>query len=167
MSRAGLYTPKVAELFCSTLAETGRIDKAAAAVGVSRKTIGDWRTRYPVFAKAMDEARRIATTILEDEAWRRAHDGVVQVIYHKGKAVGEVRTYSDALLGMLLRANDPAKYLQKLQASELPLPPPSADDLLEVAKKIAFIMTRAQLLVKDGNAEHDKSPGRTAIPARN
>ena len=115
----------------------------------------------------MDEARKIATTILEDEAWRRAHDGVIQIIYHKGRAVGEVKTYSDALLGLLLRSNDPAKYRDRFQASELPATPPSAEDLLEIAKKIAFIMTRAQLLVKDGHAEHDKSAGRTALPTRN
>lgn len=166
MGRLSAYTPKVAERFCQELAETGRIDRAADAIGVTRKTIGDWRIRYPVFAKAMDEARKIATTILEDEAWRRAHDGVIQIVYHKGRAAGEVRTYSDALLGMLLRANDPAKYRERFQASELPVTPPSADDLLEIAKKIAFIMTRAQLLTKDGHADN-KPPRCPAISARN
>ena len=167
MGRMSNFTPAVAERFCQTLAETGRIDKASDSIGVTRKTIYDWRAKFPVFATAMDEARKIATGILEDEAWRRAHDGVIEVIYHRDRAVGEVRKYSDRLLLMLLKANDPAKYGESFQASDLSVPPPSADDLLEIAKKIAFIMTRAQLLVKDGHAEHDKPAGRTALPTRN
>ena len=46
----------------------------------------------------------------EDEAVRRAHDGVDEPVFYQGKACGVVRKYSDTLLIFLLKGRRPEKY---------------------------------------------------------
>jgi hypothetical protein len=47
---------------------------------------------------------------LEDEAVRRAYEGVERPVFQGGKQVGVVREYSDTLLIFLLKALRPEKY---------------------------------------------------------
>jgi hypothetical protein len=62
------------------------------------------------FAAAWAEAIEQGTQALEDEARRRAVDGVEEPVYQKGELVGSVRRYSDNLLMFLLRGRRPAVY---------------------------------------------------------
>ncbi|WP_254240927.1 terminase [Achromobacter insolitus] len=64
------------------------------------------------FAKAWDQAIRIATLGLEDEARRRAQEGVDEPVFYLGSQCGTVRKYSDTLLIFLLKAHD-HKYREK------------------------------------------------------
>ena len=96
------FTPKNVARFCEMLAETGQVGKSARAIGVSRMTVWNWRQKHPKFREAWDAALKIATTTLEDEAWRRAHEGNEEPVYHNGECVGMVRKYSDTLLIFLL-----------------------------------------------------------------
>jgi hypothetical protein len=52
----------------------------------------------------------LAVGALEDEALRRAVEGVEEPVYQGGKQVGVIRKYSDALLMFLLKAARPEKY---------------------------------------------------------
>jgi hypothetical protein len=52
----------------------------------------------------------LATTLLEDEAKRRACNGVLKPVFQGGKKVGVVREYSDTLLIFLLKCWHPARY---------------------------------------------------------
>ena len=48
--------------------------------------------------------------MLEDEAKRRAYEGVKKPVYQGGKRVGYVQEYSDTLLIFLLKGTNKAKY---------------------------------------------------------
>ncbi len=63
------------------------------------------RRRDEKFARAWDRALDSATDRLEQEAVRRAVDGVDEPVYQGGKKVGSITRYSDTLLIFLLKAN--------------------------------------------------------------
>ena len=52
----------------------------------------------------------IGADALEDEAVRRAVDGVDEQVFYQGKACGVVRKYSDTLLIFLLKGRRPERY---------------------------------------------------------
>jgi hypothetical protein len=84
---------------------------AAAEAGIERSTAWLWRKNDPEFAAAWDEAVTEGVDRLEDEAHRRAVEGYnSRPIYHKGRKVGEIREYSDSLLGLLLKSRRPEVY---------------------------------------------------------
>jgi len=100
------------ENFLKVLADTGSVTAAVAAAGTSRTRVYELRKTDTAFAAAWDEAEDIATDRLEDEARRRAVEGVAEPLVSAGKLVrgddGQpimVRRYSDKLLLELLRAN--------------------------------------------------------------
>src|SRR6516162_8249224 len=99
------------ESFLRVLADTGNVTAAVAAAGTSRTRVYELRKTDTAFAAAWDEAEDIATDRLEDEARRRAVEGVAEPLVSAGKLVrgddGQpitVRRYSDNLLLALLRA---------------------------------------------------------------
>lgn len=96
--------------FLSHLASSGKVGESANFAGIHRRTAGKWKVADPDFNKGWIEASLIASTILEDEAFRRGHDGVLEPVYYLGKVAGRVRKYSDKLLIELLRANNKAKF---------------------------------------------------------
>jgi hypothetical protein len=71
--------------FCAALAETANIGRACAAVGMGRTTAYEWREADAEFAELWDRAMKIGVTALEDEAKRRAFEGVDKPIVHKGQ----------------------------------------------------------------------------------
>ena len=78
-------TPEKLTAFCAALAETCNVGKACAAVGISRQTAYEWRENDPEFEARWDQAKRVGVTALEDEAHRRAFDGVPEPVVHKGE----------------------------------------------------------------------------------
>lgn len=103
-------TPEKLTAFCAALAETCNVGKACKAVGIARQTAYEWRSEIPEFAAAWDRAMRIGVSALEDEAHRRAFDGVEEPVHHMGVQVDTVRKYSDTLAIFLLKAHNPEKY---------------------------------------------------------
>lgn len=104
---------------------------AARAAGLGRSTAYLWRQSDPDFAAKWDEAVAEGIDLLEEEARRRAVDGVnKRPIYHRGVQVGEIAQYSDKLLIFLLErrrpevwsrsrnANCPAGFARSYEASE-------------------------------------------------
>lgn len=55
------------------------------AVGISRQTAYNWREDIPEFADAWDKAMRVGVSALEDEAHRRAFDGLDKPLTHQGQ----------------------------------------------------------------------------------
>lgn len=98
----------------SALAETGNVTLAASAAGVNRATPYRWRQDDPDFARAWEDAMEAAADKLEQEAWRRAVEGVEEPVYRGGKLVGTVRKYSDTLLIFLLKGARPHKYQDRV-----------------------------------------------------
>lgn len=77
-------TPERLTAFCAALAETCRVDKACKAVGISRVSAYKWREAMPDFRAAWDNAIKVGITALEDEAHRRAFEGVAEPVVHQG-----------------------------------------------------------------------------------
>ena len=107
-------TPEKRAQFLEKLAETASVTAAAAATKISRKTWYQHRDAEEEFAKAWEVALGTGTDALEDEAVRRAHEGVLKPVFHGGKQVGEIREYSDTLLMFSLKARRPEKYRERV-----------------------------------------------------
>ncbi len=109
-------TKELQERFLEALADTGSVSTAAAVAGTSRTRVYELRRVDPTFANAWQEAEDIAADRLEDEARRRALEGVPELLVSAGKLVRDdegqpitVRRYSDNLLLALLRAHRPPR----------------------------------------------------------
>lgn len=100
-------TPKKAARFLLALEQTGNVTKACELAKIQRRTIYRMRDDSNEFALAWDIAKLIGAEALEDEAIRRAHDGVDEPVFYQGKAVGAVKKYSDTLLIFLLKGAMP------------------------------------------------------------
>jgi len=113
------YTPEVGKAFCTILASTCNVGKAAGAVGVTRMTVYNWREQFKEFAEEWDAAKQIGLTVLEDEAVRRGGtDGVDEPVFYKGKLIDTVKKHSDTLLTFLISAHKPDTYgKQRLEHS--------------------------------------------------
>lgn len=107
-------------IFLAALAERGNVSDAAKAAKINRDTANEHRKRDQAFAAQWVEALEAAADVLEKEAWRRAHDGVLEPVFGRDAGpnagtveVGQVRKYSDTLLIFLLKGARPDKYREK------------------------------------------------------
>jgi hypothetical protein len=97
--------------FIRELQRHGRPHPAARACGYENAgSFLRWKKLLPKFSEAWDVAERFYITVLEEEAHRRAVEGIDEDVYFKGEVVGQKRVYSDGLLQTLLKANDRGKY---------------------------------------------------------
>jgi hypothetical protein len=71
--------------------------------GIDRGTHYDWLKADPGYKAAFEDVQDQAAQALEDEAVRRAYEGVERPVYQGGEKVGVVREYSDTLLIFLLK----------------------------------------------------------------
>jgi hypothetical protein len=84
-----------------------------AATPLSKMTVYRWRKSDPAFEAAWAEALEEGTDKLEDEAHRRAFEGVERPVYQGGVQVGSYREYSDRLMEFLLKGRRPYKYRER------------------------------------------------------
>ena len=96
--------------FLAALAETGNVTRSAEIAGVERTICYRDRREREEFAEAWADAIEQATDTLEEEARRRALEGVTKPIYQGGKLVGHELRYSDTLMIFLLKAHRPKKF---------------------------------------------------------
>ncbi len=85
--------------------------------GIVKQTIytRQWR-EDAAFQAVVERARLMAIDVLEDEATRRAVEGVEEPAgWYKGKSGGTVRRYSDTLLIFRLKGELPQKYAERLE----------------------------------------------------
>lgn len=90
--------------FLSALSQHGSKRRAMEQAGVSREQVDRLREADPAFSAAFDAAVEEAADRLEQEARRRAVEGVDRPVYQGGVHVGDVREYSDRLLEVMLKA---------------------------------------------------------------
>ena len=95
--------------FLNYYIQYGTISKAAKKAGISRQTHYDWlkNDKKGFYRRAFELADKMAADLLEEEAFRRAVEGDLQVVYYKGEEVGQRRVYSDQLLSILLKGKKP------------------------------------------------------------
>lgn len=99
------------------IAQGASFAKAAEAGGICRQNLWAWRQADPEFDRAVKEAVETGTDRIEDEALRRAVEGVNKPVFQRCKVVGYVTEYSDRLLEMLLRARRSEKYRERYDHS--------------------------------------------------
>jgi hypothetical protein len=106
-----LTRERQAAFLAAMSASGGNVRRACEAIDVSRVTAYEWRNKDPEFAKAWDVAKQIGADSLEDEAIRRAFEGVPEPVIYKGKKTrNTIQRYSDTLLIFLLKGARPEKY---------------------------------------------------------
>ena len=100
---------KVKNDFLNYYIQYGTISKAAKKAGITRQTHYNWLKEdgKGFYKKAFELADKMAADLLEEEAFRRAVEGDLQVVYYKGEEVGRRRVYSDQLLSLLLKGKKP------------------------------------------------------------
>ncbi len=98
-------------------AKRGTLSAGCRAARVSPHTVYRWREEDQADGYTAEEFSLLERQIveefadrLEEEAERRAVQGVVEPVYQGGKLVGKVRKYSDTMLAMLLNGARPEKY---------------------------------------------------------
>jgi hypothetical protein len=109
------------EAFLSALMRGLSVTGAAIHANLPRRTIYDWRNADTEFRTAWDDALEYGSDRLEDEAFRRAHDGVEKPLVSGGKLVKDddgvslrIREYSDTLMCLLLKSRRPEKYRDRV-----------------------------------------------------
>ena len=105
-----LELPVWGPAFLTALSETGSVRKATAAAGIAYNTPYTHSKKHPDFDTLWQTALDVAADKLEEEARRRAVEGVEEPVYQGGQLVGHKTVYSDTLLAMLLKAAKPDKY---------------------------------------------------------
>lgn len=103
-------TPEMREAFLSWLRLGATPSKAAKECCLGRRTVFDWRDKDEEFKQAWTDAVETGIHRLEDEATRRAVEGVDRPVFQGGECVGFVREYSDDLLKFMLSARDPGRF---------------------------------------------------------
>lgn len=98
--------------FLQRLAETGMVGQACKDVGLNRITAYARRRQDEEFRELWEQAHQDGMSVLEDEAKRRAYEGVVKGVYYKGDRVDEEVVYSDQLLMFLMQGRD-TRYKRK------------------------------------------------------
>lgn len=103
-------------IFLAELARNGgRIPAAADVAEVDRGTPHRWAKKSAKFRQQMDDAIARATEVLEQEAIRRAYDGVEEPVYQQCMEVGKIKKYSDTLLIFLLKGRKPEVYKDRVK----------------------------------------------------
>ncbi len=127
------------KIFLQTLARTGKVKHSAQMAGYQdSKTLRMVRLKDEEFSQAWDDASDAAADIMEDEAMRRATEGVMEPEYYKGGVVGHKVKYSDTLLQFLLKGARPDKFRDNIKVDAtlngaigvavLPMVAPSDED---------------------------------------
>lgn len=165
MQPAQLYTARAMakkdtdkQIFLDAFAACGVITTAARAANTTRPTVANWRKNDPDFAAAFLEAEEEAADYLEQEATRRAVEGVTrQKMLGSGEnaLLVEETTYSDPLLMFLLKARRPDRFADRSK-SEISGPDgkPIQTTDTSTALRLQAILEEAKAR-KDGKEEDD------------
>jgi hypothetical protein len=107
------WTEEKQRRFIEVLADTGLVNVAAKAVGMSRETAYALRRAEhgAAFARAWDKAREHAAGLIEDIAFERAIEGTErEVLDHYGHVVATRLVHDNRLLQYLLSHLKPERY---------------------------------------------------------
>lgn len=96
-------TRRAKAAFLAAFRKRGIVLRASIAAKVGRRTVYDWLQQDSSFKQAYDDALEDAIDLVEEEAIRRAVDGVRKPVYQAGSLVGHVQEYSDSLTIAVLK----------------------------------------------------------------
>lgn len=102
--------------FLEAYKETGSVRAACELVGINRRTHYVWMEEDETYPERFKDAQRDAAERLEEEARRRAVEGVREPVgWHQGQPGGYVQRYSDTLLIFLMKGAMPEKYRERYE----------------------------------------------------
>ena len=119
-SSVNLLTPQKKSEFLVHFKDTGNVTVSARAVGITRQAVYIWINDDPDFSAAFENAKEEALDLMEAECKRRAEQGCLRPVFHKGEECGHVREYSDTLMIFFLKGNRPEKYKDRQEISGNP-----------------------------------------------
>jgi hypothetical protein len=96
--------------FLRAFAETCSIKQASRLAVIDKSTHFVWMSRDANYVAAFESCKVQAVQVLEDEAVRRASEGVDEPVFYKGEQCGTIRRYSDSLMMLLLKGHLPSRY---------------------------------------------------------
>lgn len=88
----------------------GILSMACRTAGAGRSTHYTAMTNSQAYRVAFGDAQEEAADRIEQEAYRRAVEGVEEPVFYQGNVCGVIRKYSDQLLVRLLAARKPREY---------------------------------------------------------
>lgn len=103
-------TPEFKEAFINMLAELPNITVVCKLMGIHPCNFYKARKSDPNFDQGVKDAVEQGYDLWEEEARRRAIDGVLEPVFYRGEEVGTIRKYSDFLLKTLLQGRKPKVY---------------------------------------------------------
>ncbi len=103
-------TEEFKEAFVGMLGQVPNITAVCRLMDITTDNVLKARKKDPEFNKKVLNAIDEGYDMLEEEARRRAVDGVVEPVWYKGEQVGGIRKYSDGLLTTLLKAYRPKRF---------------------------------------------------------
>jgi AcrR family transcriptional regulator len=98
------------EVFLEELRQHATVKRAAKAAKIHHSTVYERLAKDEVFRRAVEEALEVGAVALEQEAIRRAVEGVKEPVFYQGQKVDTVTRYSDTLLIFLLKGLKPERY---------------------------------------------------------
>jgi hypothetical protein len=114
-------TPEEWETFFFEFAKTGVLRRACSTAHISPTAVYYHKRKSPLFALRLTIYKDIGGDALEEEAFRRAVEGVNKDIFWQGGVCGTETVYSDSLLSMLLKGAKPDKYKDRVASENVNL----------------------------------------------
>lgn len=102
--------------FLDAFIETCSVSKAAKLSKIGKDNHYHWINTSQAYREAFHKAQQPASDVLQDEAVRRAVDGVEKLVTVGGEPAS-ITVYSDSLLAILLKAWLPEKYKDRTEHS--------------------------------------------------
>ena len=103
-------TPEIKEAMLLLLEEIPSITKVRKVFGIKRSALQRAREADPDFNQAILDAKEEGYDAMEEEAYRRAVDGVPKPVFYRGEECGSVQEFSDTLLQFMLKHCRPKKF---------------------------------------------------------
>ena len=122
VSRRAQQARKKEALLEELIKTGGNVSLACHHLGIGRNTVYNTWLKKEDYRERFEESRKTGGAYLEEEARRRAVDGVEIPIVYQGETVGYTRKYSDSLLMFLLKGIFPEKYRETHRGSREPIP---------------------------------------------
>lgn len=108
-------TPELKAKFLVELeAQAGNVTRAAAICCIATNTLYEGRKTDLEFNAAWEVAAQRGFRRMEDEARRRAYEGVDEPVFYQGEVCGHIKKYSDYLMSLMLKAHD-KKYRERTE----------------------------------------------------
>jgi hypothetical protein len=106
--RAFVFNDKAKQAYLLLLEKSGLPYKSAKSIGTSGRRMLSECEQDKEFATACEDAMHFFRESVEEEVYRRAVEGVEEPVFYKGSVCGHVTKYSDTMLSLLVKKENPA-----------------------------------------------------------